>query len=419
MFLSLVTLVALGVAAPLAILGSRLLAVSAGDDDHAGPAEAATSPLTGRLRLADTGWVVEVSGAAGGAVLVVVDGQPVALADLDDEGHASLEGVVPEGQQPSVRLVPLPRSGILLRPGGAVESPIPQPTATAVPPATPTPPPTRAPPSPVPAVAATPARSATPTGSSAGPSPPILHLVQDAGPRLAITFDGGASGNGTDELLDLLRRLDLKATLFVTGEFIERHPATVRRALRDGHEVGNHTFDHPHLTTYAANRRHDLVPEVTRQSFHDQLRRTEEAFRAATGHGLAPLWRAPYGEENRTLRGWALELGYLHVRWSSLRGASLDSRDWVDDEHSRLYQDADRMVARLLRFPHLGGGIVLMHLASDRPTPPWRALPDFVDSLDDRGIEPVRVSELLSASRIWRPWLERAEARHRAVWGED
>ena len=130
---------------------------------------------------------------------------------------------------------------------------------------------------------------------------------------------------------------------------------------------------------------------------------------------MASLWRAPYGEENRTLRAWALEMGYLHVRWSSLRGASLDSRDWVDDEHSRLYQDADRMVERLLRFPQLGGGIVLMHLASDRPEPPWTALPGFVERLRQRGIEPTRVSDLLRASTLWRPWLDRAESRHRAA----
>ncbi len=91
---------------------------------------------------------------------------------------------------------------------------------------------------------------------------------------------------------------------------------------------------------------------------------------------MAPLWRAPYGEENSTLRGWALELGYLHVRWSSLEGASLDARDWVADEHSKLYQDSRKMMDRLLGFPHLEGGIVLMHLSTERSEPPWGELPE-------------------------------------------
>jgi peptidoglycan/xylan/chitin deacetylase (PgdA/CDA1 family) len=126
---------------------------------------------------------------------------------------------------------------------------------------------------------------------------------------------------------------------------------------------------------------------------------------------MAPLWRAPYGEINSTLRGWAAELGYLHVHWSTLSGASLDSRDWVADEHSSLYQDSHRMMRRLLGFPRLEGGIVLMHLASERPEPPWSALPEFVEELHRRGIEPVRVSELLNASPVWSRWLERIRSR--------
>jgi peptidoglycan/xylan/chitin deacetylase (PgdA/CDA1 family) len=132
---------------------------------------------------------------------------------------------------------------------------------------------------------------------------------------------------------------------------------------------------------------------------------------------MAPLWRAPYGEENAALRAWAFELGYLHVRWSSLEGASLDSLDWVEDEHSSLYRDSRRMMQRLLRFPRLEGGIVLMHLATHRAEPPWGALPDFVAELRRRGLEPVRVSELLQSSPTWRSWLDRAAENHRRTFG--
>ena len=113
---------------------------------------------------------------------------------------------------------------------------------------------------------------------------------------------------------------------------------------------------------------------------------------------MMPLWRAPYGEENRTLRGWALEMGYLHIRWSSLEGASLDSRDWVADEHSSLFQNSSTMMERLLSFPELRGGIVLMHLATDRDEPPWEALPTFVESLRKRDVTPTTVIGLLESS---------------------
>lgn len=249
-------------------------------------------------------------------------------------------------------------------------------------------------------------------------APPVLHLVTDAGPRLALTFDGASSSKGTAELLDLLNQLDLKVTIFVTGQFIDLYPGLVRSALLAGHEIGNHTNTHPHLTSYATNRRHDLLPNVDRGWFLNQLRRTEEAFRRATGRPMAPLWRAPFGEENDQLRGWAMELGYLHIRWSSLQGKSLDSLDWVEDEHSSMYFDSSRLVDRLLAFPELEGGIVLMHLSTKRRVPPWSELPRFTRGVESRGIEVGSVTSLLEHSNQWRPWLERASARHTEVFGD-
>ena len=265
---------------------------------------------------------------------------------------------------------------------------------------------------PIPTPAITPrARPTTPPGA-----PPILHLVIDSGPSIAITFDGGASSNRTAELLDLLEDLNLKATLFLTGQFIEKHPTLVRRAVLAGHEVGNHTFSHPHLTSWEQDRRHRTLPGITKAFLLAELERSELAFQKATGRPMAPLWRAPYGEENPTLRAWALDAGYLHVRWSSLEGRSLDSLDWVEDEHSGLYRDSKRIMDTLLAFPRLEGGIVLMHLASDRDEAPWTHLPEFVKELRKRGIEPTRITELLQQSRIWRRWLNRAEERHRKLW---
>ena len=242
--------------------------------------------------------------------------------------------------------------------------------------------------------------------------------MQDAGPRIAITFDGNASSNRTAELLDLLRKHDLNVTLFVTGQFIEKYPSIIRRAVLEGHEIGNHTYSHPHLTTYGENRRHNLIPGMTRDKLQRELRRTEEAFKRATGRSMQPLWRSPFGEENRTLRGWALEVGYLHVRWSSLQGASLDSRDWIADEHSSLYQKSSTIMERLLQFPELEGGIILMHLATERAEAPWQELPAFLEAIRERGLEPARVSTILEESRTWRPWLQRARARHEQTYGQ-
>jgi peptidoglycan/xylan/chitin deacetylase (PgdA/CDA1 family) len=390
-----------------------------------------THGLVGRLEADGDQLKLMVTGPPESSVMVLVGDLPPRTVELDADGYGELTGVPYAAGEPAVRLVPLSLPPLVL---DAPPSPTPTVTATVTASASATPSST-ATPSSSPTATATVTATVTPDEPSPGGSPtstprpmtarerrvvrdapPVLHLVTDAGPRIALTFDGGHSANGTTEILDLLQELDLQVTLFLTGRFIERYPALVRRALLAGHEVGNHTFAHRNMTTYSENRRHQLLDHVTRDWLQGELRRTEEAFVRATGRTMAPLWRAPFGEENALIRGWALEAGYLHVRWSSLRGASLDSLDWINDEHSDLYQDSTNMVDRLLRFPRLEGGIVLMHLATDRPEPPWQDLPRFLEGLDGRGVEPVQVTTLLEESKIWRPWLEKARKRHRRAY---
>ncbi len=380
------------------------------------PARSEAAPrVTGTLERRGRQWQLLLHGRPQAAVLVTADEHPAVVITLGAAGHAVVD-LGPKATPPAVRLYPLP-TGVAAT--LATPTPTPAPTSTPRPAATPPPPPSSQPPTPTTA-APTPSRAQTTTPVSATrvPAPPDVHLVTDAGNRLALTFDGSSAVSTSSEVLDLLHELHVHATLFVTGEYIEAAPGLVRRALVEGHEVGNHTFSHPHLTTYAENRRQTLRPEVTRERFLAQLRDTEAAFYRATGRHMAPYWRAPFGEENTTLRAWALELGYLHVRWSSLRGASLDSRDWVEDEHSPLYEDAPRMMRRLLRFPELSGGIILMHLGSGRERPAWRVLPDLIGELRRRGIKPGTVSSLLEASPAWRARLRDARARHVAAFSD-
>ncbi len=220
--------------------------------------------------------------------------------------------------------------------------------------------------------------------------------------EVALTFDGGNDAGEAEEILHILRARGTKTTIFLTGEFIRRHPAMVKRMLEDGHEIGNHTMTHPHLTTYTTNFKHHTMPSVTREFIEEELKETERLFHHLTGRKMAPLWRAPYGEINDEILGWAHELGYIHVGWTTnyRKRETLDSLDWVKDPSSRFYLTADEIKERILNFGKedhgLRGGIILMHLDTGRKKDrASERLGDIIDTLKEEGYRFVKVSELL------------------------
>ncbi|GAB4369555.1 MAG: hypothetical protein Kow0042_11340 [Calditrichia bacterium] len=216
-------------------------------------------------------------------------------------------------------------------------------------------------------------------------------------PRLALTFDGGSDNAHTEEILAILRDNRIKCTLFLTGKFIEKHPDLVLQMLKDGHEIANHTYSHPHLTTYAQNRKQETLSGVTRNFLIHQLLKTDSVFYQLTGQHLQPFWRAPYGEYNPQILSWAAEAGFLHIRWTP----GFDTFDWVTDESSKLFKTPDEIFEHFLqeekqRPAGLNGIIVLMHLGSHRNNNHvYESLPGLIRYLKDRKYVLAPISELL------------------------
>ena len=237
--------------------------------------------------------------------------------------------------------------------------------------------------------------------TAASSPPPNVASLPKAGLHFALTFDAHAEAQGAGELLALLRARGVRATLFVTGRFAQRFPLIVRQAFDDGHEVGNHTLSHPHLTTWESNRRHQTRAGVTREFLQRELAETTAIIAATIGTAPAPLWRAPFGEHNAEIRAWASAVGLTHVDWTRADGRSLDALDWVENPKARNYLGAEAMARRLIEFEArsgvpLAGSIILMHLGNSRADSPLlEALPIFLDETDRRGLRPVPVGELM------------------------
>ncbi|MBI5561440.1 MAG: polysaccharide deacetylase family protein [Deltaproteobacteria bacterium] len=224
--------------------------------------------------------------------------------------------------------------------------------------------------------------------------------------EVAITFDGGYEDGDADAILSTLRSRGIKTTVFLTGTFIKKYPEVARRIVRDGHEVGNHTMTHPHLTDFERTYRQTTKQGVDRAMLASELRQTAALFKETTGAEMAPLWRAPYGEENDEIRRWAFEEGYAHIGWTydGKRKESLDTLDWVGDASSRLYRTAYEIRDRVLNFGRnangVRGGIVLMHLGTERKRDKAsEVLGEIIDGLAASGYRMVPVSKLLEGDK--------------------
>ncbi|HSV63256.1 MAG TPA: polysaccharide deacetylase family protein, partial [Chthoniobacterales bacterium] len=183
---------------------------------------------------------------------------------------------------------------------------------------------------------------ATPTPTE----PPItFNSVHVDGPFIALTFDDGPNATLTPKLLDLLAARHLKATFFVVGQNAADHPEILKRAVREGHEIGNHSWSHPNFG-----------------------KMSDDAITAAIGK-RPTLLRPPYGSITARQKKWIHEeFGYRIIIWD------VDPLDWKRPGPSVV-------TARILKETH-AGSIVLSH---DIHPPTIEAMPATFDQLMKKG----------------------------------
>lgn len=180
--------------------------------------------------------------------------------------------------------------------------------------------------------------------------------------RMALTFDDGPHEEITPLILSILKKYGAKATFFMLGGRVAKYPEIVQQVVSDGHEIGNHTWDHPDLT------------ELGSEAIISQLQQTSDQLEAVAG--ITPtLIRPPYGNYNDTVRASAP--GPL-INWS------VDTLDWRD-------RDADMIIEQFERQIH-DEAIVLMH---DVFPSTAEAVERIVAEYSELGYSFVTVSELL------------------------
>jgi peptidoglycan/xylan/chitin deacetylase (PgdA/CDA1 family) len=181
--------------------------------------------------------------------------------------------------------------------------------------------------------------------------------------EVALTFDDGPNPVATPLLLAILRRFGAHATFFVVGEHSLAYPYLIRQMATEGHEVANHTFHHPRLTTLDA------------QTIREELTATTDTIRPAAG---PPRWfRPPGGDYSPQVAGIAREAGLSLAMWT------VNSGDWGAPSPTLL---AERVLGRAEP-----GAIILLHNGTLATV---RALPQIIAELQRRGYDLVTVSAL-------------------------
>lgn len=191
--------------------------------------------------------------------------------------------------------------------------------------------------------------------------------------RVAITFDDGPDKTYTPQILDILKSHQVKATFFLIGEKANEHPDVVKRIYAEGHDLGNHTWNHRQLSKMPAA---DIEAEIARTD--DLLKKTS---------GTAPkLFRSPYGETSEDIMRTAAQTGHSVIGWS------VDTRDW--EGHS-----AEAILATVKK-ELKPGAVILMHSAGGKGgnrANTVKALPQVIAYLKQQGYRIETVSELMDA----------------------
>lgn len=198
-------------------------------------------------------------------------------------------------------------------------------------------------------------------------APAQYNSVPMSRPIVALTFDDGPHPELTPKLLDILRQNGVRATFFVIGRNVDAHPDIARRIVAEGHEISNHTYNHPALTSLGSAR------------VRQEIANTSAAILRATGRSPTNM-RPPYGAIND------------RVRASLVREHGLDVIMWSCDPLDWKRPGAD-VVRRRLVDGAAPGGILLAH---DIHPGTIDAVPGVIAELKAKGYGFATVSQLLA-----------------------
>ena len=168
--------------------------------------------------------------------------------------------------------------------------------------------------------------------------------------EIALTYDDGPNPSATPHLLEVLARNEVRATFFLIGEFVRKHPAMVREIAAAGHVIGNHTMTHPWLSYQSAAR------------VRSEMAEANAAIEDVIGEKIT-LFRPPHGARRPIVFDIARELGLVTVNWNII------THDWRVQPAASIV-DKVRNGIRRNQAHRRGSNVVLHDGGMDQPRMP-------------------------------------------------
>ena len=188
---------------------------------------------------------------------------------------------------------------------------------------------------------------------------------------VALTFDDGPTRTYTDEILQILREEKTKATFYVMGADIEKNPGELEKIIADGHEIGNHSFNHERMVL------------VSPSFVKSEIENTDALIRKS-GWTKEITFRPPYGKKLFALPFYLSQNDRKTITW--------------DVEPETYFEKTDDIIKNALDETK-NGSIILLHVMYDSREETRNAVKPIIENLRAKGFEFVTVSELLAMKK--------------------
>lgn len=192
-----------------------------------------------------------------------------------------------------------------------------------------------------------------------------IYSVDTTEAKVSITINCAWNADDIDMILETLKKQDVKLTFFMVGDWVEKNEEAVKKIYEAGHEIGNHSYNHPH------------VNNLNLEKNKEQIQKCSDLIKKITGDGTR-LYRGPYGEYNNTVIQAAQELKHETIQWS------IDSLDYKGLTGEQMWERIEPKLEN--------GSIILMHNGTENTA---LSLNEIITKIKEKGYTIVPVSELI------------------------